>query len=216
MKQFGFNAVRTSHSPNDPALLRPVRRARPLRGRRGEHRDRTRSSSASATTRDTLNTLVDRGSAHGATRQEPPVASSCGRSATSRATAPRTRRSRHGSAATTRRRPLHYEGAIMCDWDRDADGHRRALPDVSGDRRHRALGRARRRTRSAAHHVRVLARHGQQQRLPRGLLGRDRTPRRPAGRLHLGILGPRPPPDSSPTAPPGPRTAAISATSPTT
>ena len=39
-------------------------------------------------------------------------------------------------------RPLHYEGAIIVDWNRDADGDRRALPDVPGDRRHRRVGRA--------------------------------------------------------------------------
>ena len=39
MKRHNVNAVRCSHYPNDPRFLRPVRRARPLRGRRGQHRE---------------------------------------------------------------------------------------------------------------------------------------------------------------------------------
>ena len=50
LKRFGFNAIRTSHYPNDPALLRPRRRARPLRGRRGGHRVATTTPTRSPTT----------------------------------------------------------------------------------------------------------------------------------------------------------------------
>ena len=38
-------------------------------------------------------------------------------------------------------RPLHYEGAIFLDWNRDQDVTDVLVPDVPGDRRHRALGR---------------------------------------------------------------------------
>ncbi len=39
MKRHNLNAVRCSHYPNDAAVPRPLRRARPVRDRRSEHRE---------------------------------------------------------------------------------------------------------------------------------------------------------------------------------
>ena len=67
------------------------------------------------------------------------------------------------------------------------------LPDVPadlGDRRARPV----RAPAPPADHVRVLARDGQQQRDARRVLGRDRVDARAPGRVHLGVLGPRPRP----------------------
>ena len=73
MKEHNFNAVRTCHYPNDPLWLRAVRRARPLRGRRGEHREPRAVGEADLHRR---RPGVDRGlrgprRRHGRARQEP-------------------------------------------------------------------------------------------------------------------------------------------------
>ena len=139
MKQFGFNAVRTSHSPNDPRFY-------DLCDELGLYVvDEANIEShafifTSATTRGTSNAwstaaarMVQRdknhpciimwslgnesgyGAAHDALAGvDPPLRPDAGR-------------------CTTRARSC-------CDWDRDADRDRRALPDVPGDRRHRARG----------------------------------------------------------------------------
>ena len=55
MKQHNINAVRTSHYPDDPAFLRPVRRVRPVRHRRGRPRvprDAVRRGSSSRLSTD--------------------------------------------------------------------------------------------------------------------------------------------------------------------
>ena len=72
-----------------------------------------------------------------------------------------------------------------------------------GDRRARPLGPAD----QAADPVRVLARDGQQQRHARRPLGRHRVHPGTAGRVHLGVLGPRhaPAAERRPTGRPAPR-----------
>ncbi len=70
MKRFGFNAVRTSHYPNDPRVPRPVRRVRALRHRRGRTSRATPRSSRCATTPAT-GRLRRPGGADGAAGQEP-------------------------------------------------------------------------------------------------------------------------------------------------
>ena len=111
MKQHHFNAVRTSHYPERPALLRPLRRARPLRGRRGRHREPR--ATAEPVPRPALCRRHPRPRhAHGAARQEP------------RLRHPLVARQRGGYGAahdalaawirrTDPSRPLHYEGALM-------------------------------------------------------------------------------------------------------
>ena len=140
MKQFSFNAVRTSHYPNDPYCSTSAtssastwstrRTSRPrvqlLALRRPAVRRRASSSAA----------------AHGRARQEPPVRSSSGRSATSPATAPTTTRSPGGSAATTRRARCTTRARSCETGSGGQTRDRRALPDVPGDRRHRGVGRA--------------------------------------------------------------------------
>ena len=188
MKQFGFNAVRTSHAPNDPRVLRPVRRDRPVRDRRGEHRDARVQHLALP--RPALPRRVD-GSrlAHGDPGQEPRVdhplvarqrvglrrASRCARRLDPQVRPHPTPALRGGDHVGLGARPAR---------------HGCPVPDVPGDRRHRRVGREGQ-GHDAADHVRVLARDGQQQRLPRRVLGRDRGARRAAGRVHLGVVGPR-------------------------
>ena len=101
MKQFGFNAVRTSHSPNDPRFYDICDEL----GMYVVDEANIESHAFIFSLCDDPRYVVVMGRpwrADGAARQEPSVRSSCGRSATSRDTAPRTTRSRRGSAATTR------------------------------------------------------------------------------------------------------------------
>jgi beta-galactosidase len=70
---------------------------------------------------------------------------------------------------------------------RRGTGHRRGVSDVRVDRRHRDVGPFGTGSAPAADPVRVLPRHGQLQRLARGLLGGDRVHPRAPGRVHLGV-----------------------------
>ena len=133
MKRFGFNAVRTSHYPNDPAFL-------DLTDELGlyviDEADIESHAFWGSLCDDPryLAQWVER-VARMVLRDSTTRRSSSGRSATSRATAPTTMPPPPGSAGTTPRRPLHYEGAIRFDWGADAAGHRHRLPDVPADRR---------------------------------------------------------------------------------
>ena len=84
--------------PERLRVLRPLRRARLLRRRRGEHREPRATTLASATTRGTAATWLDRGARMVQRDREPSVRSSCGASATRAATAATTTRSPGGSA----------------------------------------------------------------------------------------------------------------------
>ena len=113
-------------------------------------------------------------------------------------------------------RPLHYEGAIACDWAGGRAATDVVCPmyaDVDDDR---GVGRDADRRSAAADPLRVLARDGQLERRPRRLLRRVRAPRRAAGRLHLGVGRPRHPPGRRDAAARTGPTAATSATSRTT
>ena len=216
MKQFGFNAVRTSHYPNDPGLPRPDRRARAVRHRRGRHRVARVPEHAVRRPALPARSGSSRVVADGPARQEPPVGHRLVARQRVRATAPTTTPPPPGCAATTRRRPLHYEGAIRFDWD-ERPGRQRHRPArctraIAAIVDHARSGRAA----PPADHVRVLARDGQQQRHPRRVLGRHRVDARAPGRLHLGVVGPRPRPDAARRHDRAGPMAATSATSPTT
>ena len=112
-------------------------------------------------------------------------------------------------------RPLHYEGAIRWDWTADQDGSDLTCPmypAISAIVDHARSGLPA----APADHVRVLARDGQQQRDARRVLGRHRVDARAPGRVHLGVVGPRPRPDAARRHDSAGPTAATSATSPTT
>ena len=213
MKQFGFNAVRTSHAPNDPAFY-------DLCDELGLYVvDETNFESHAfifslCDDPRLRGALLDRGSRMVTRDKNHPsiilwsLGNESGYGAAHEALAGWIRRYDPS-------RPLHYEGAIMWDWGREQTATDVLCPmypeiadivDVGGAPARRA----------AADPVRVLARHGQQQRLSRRVLGRDRIDPRAAGRLRVGVLGPRPAPGAARRHDPAPRTAATSATSPTT
>ena len=72
MKRSNINAVRTSHYPDDPELVRPVRPLRHLPDRRGEPRDPRRHRPADQRPAVAAGLRGSRGR-HGRARQEPPL-----------------------------------------------------------------------------------------------------------------------------------------------
>ena len=188
MKQFGFNAVRTSHYPNDPAL---VELADELGLYVIDEADIESHAFQSTLCDDRryLGAWVDRVSRMALRDKNHPsvIAWSLGNE------------SGHGlnheaAAGWLRRydpsRPLHYEGAIRYDWGSDQGVSDITCRCTRPSRRSSAtpVGKAA----PPVDHVRVPARDGQQQRDAGRVLGRDRIHARPAGRVHLGVLGPRP------------------------
>ena len=194
MKQFGFNAVRTSHYPNDPAFL-------DLTDELGlyviDEAD-IESHAFQSTLCDDHRYLVawvDRVSRMALRDKNHPsvILWSLGNE------------SGHGTnheaaAAWLRRydpsRPLHYEGAIRYDWTSDqaiSDLTCPMYPPISAIVGHARSGLQR--------HPLIMCesqpRDGQQQRDAGRVLGRDRVDARAPGRLHLGVLGPRPRPDAA-------------------
>ena len=190
IKRFGFNAVRTSHYPNDPrSSTSPMNSASTWWTRRTSRAMTT--PMGSPTIRATWPPSPT-GSRAWCSGTRTTRASSSGRWATRATTAPTTTRPPDGCAATTR--PVHSSTRAR---PRPA-GHRRMSQATSSARCMPRWTRSSRTPRSGggptAHPVRVLARHGQQQRHPRRPLGRHRGHPGPPGRVHLGVLGPRPAP----------------------
>ena len=105
--------------PERPGLPRPDRRARACTSSTRPTSSRTRSRARCATTRATCRQWVDRVSRMVAARQEPPLGHPLVARQRVRLRRRTTRRPPPGSAATTRSRPLHYEGAIRYDWTSD-------------------------------------------------------------------------------------------------
>ena len=91
-------------------------------------------------------------------------------------------------------RPAPLRGRDPVRLDERPRRQRPHLPDVPPARVDRCP-RDIRPAAASADHVRVLPRDGQQQRHARRALGRDRDDARAPGRLHLGVVGPRPRPD---------------------
>jgi beta-galactosidase len=135
MRRHNINAVRTSHYPND-RRSRPVRRARLLRGRRGEHREPRLQHSALPRSDRYRSTWVERGARMvQRDRNHPSVimwslGNESGYGVNHDALAGWIR-------AVDPSRPLHYEGdpgprGLDRRWA--AEGDRRGLPDVPTDR----------------------------------------------------------------------------------
>ena len=183
--------------PERPGLPRPDRRARPVRHRRGRHRDRTPSRARCATTTATCRQWVDRVSRMAVRDENHAVGHRSGRSATSPATG-----SNHEAAAAWLRR-----------YDPIAAAPLRGRDPLRLDRATRASATStcpmyRRSRRSSTTPGRALQRHplimcefshamGNSNGTPGRVLGRDRVDARAPGRVHLGVLGPRPGPDAA-------------------
>ena len=174
---------------------------------------------SSATTRDTArrgSTAVPAWCSATATIRR----SSCGASATRAATGRTTTRSPAGSVDADPTRPLHYEDAHA--WRRhrsavDADWSRRTGDATSPARCTRRSRRSPSTARDGAgDRPLIMCEYshamGNSQRLARRLLGRDHLDAGSAGRVHLGVEGPRAAPAARRRHRRGWRTAASSAT----
>ena len=188
MKRFGFNAVRTSHYPNDPAFL-------DLCDELGlyviDEADIESHAFIDSVCDDPryLDAWVDRVSRMARRDKNHPsvivwsLGNESGYGANHDAAAGLAPALRPVAAAPLR-------GRDQVGLGERPDRERPHLPDVPADlrdRRPRAVGPPA----PPADHVRVLARDGQQQRDAGRVLGRDRGDARAAGRLHLGVVGPR-------------------------
>ena len=194
MKQFGFNAVRTSHYPNDPAFLE-------LTDELGlyviDEADIESHAFQSTLCDDHryLSQWVDRVSRMAQRDKNHAV----GHPLVARQRVGSRPEPRGGCRVAARLRPepaapLRGRDPVRLD---ERPGHQRPdLPDVSADLDHRR-SRAVRAAAPPADHVRVQPRDGQQQRDARRVLGRHRVDARAPGRLHLGVLGSRPRPETA-------------------
>ena len=177
--------------PQRPGPPRADRRARAVRRRRGGHR--VARVPEHAVRRPALPRGVGRPRvADGDPRQEPPL----GHPLVARQRVRPRPEPRGGGGLAAALRPVApapLRGRDPLRLDERPGDHRRDLPDVPADlrdRRARPVGPAA----PPADHVRVPARDGQQQRDARRVLGRDRVDAGAPGRVHLGVLGPRPRP----------------------
>lgn len=190
LKRFGFNAIRTSHYPGDPALY-------DLADELGfyvvDEADIESHDHAHEIADDPryLNAFVDRVSRMVLRDKNHPsvIIWSLGNESDYGAN--------HDAAAgwvqPARSDPADpVRGRRQARLGRPGPRLRHRLSDVRGAG---GLCRARavRRADQAAHPVRVLPRDGQQQRHAGGPLGRHRVHPGSSGRLHLGVLGPRHP-----------------------
>ncbi len=179
MKRFNINAVRiVALSERSAAVVRPLRRVRAVRRRRGEHRiarDGIRRRVAGQEPclgqahLDRTQRMVERDKNH---------RSSSGRWATRRAT------------GSTSQGDLRLDYSMPIPRDRSTNGwarpqHRHLSPDVHADRADARV--CRQAPAAAADPMRIRPRHGQQRGKPPGLLGRHREPPAIAGGLHLGL-----------------------------
>ena len=188
LKRFNFNAVRTSHYPNDPVFL-------DLCDELGlyvfDEADIEGHAFANQLCNDHryLEAFVDRVSRMVIRDKNHPsvIAWSLGNETGYGVN--------HDAAAAWVRgydptRPLHYEGAISVDWHAGSRRHRHRLPHVPGHLRPRGVLRTSG-SGPAADHVRVRVLAGELHRGTGGLLALHRVAPRRAGRIHLGVQGSR-------------------------
>jgi Beta-galactosidase/beta-glucuronidase len=189
MKQFGFNAVRTSHYPNDPVFL-------DLTDELGlyviDEADIESHAFQSTLCDDSryLNQWATRVSRMAERDKNHPsvILWSLGNESG--------HGTNHEAAAAWLRsydqsRPLHYEGAIRFDWTSDqqvSDLTCPMYPEIGAIVEHARSGRQR--------HPLIMCEFSHAMGNSNGsrVLGRNRVDARPAGRLHLGVVGPRPGP----------------------
>ncbi len=188
MKQFGFNAVRTSHYPNDPALLDAadelglfVIDEADIECHAYAHHVADMPEYTAAFV-DRVARMVRRDVNHPSV-----ILWSLGNESGYGAN--------HDAAAGWVRRedptrPLHYEGAIMFDWTGRKTASDIVCPMYATIESLVAHATKRHPT-APGDPLRVLARDGEQQRESRRLLAGVRVDARAAGRVHLGVLGPR-------------------------
>ena len=188
MKRFGFNAVRTSHYPNDPAFLDLCDEIGLYVIGEADIESHAFWGSLCDDPRY-LEAWVSRVARMAQRDKNHPalVIWSLGNESGYGV-------NHEAAAAWLRRydgsRPLHYEGAIRFDWASPQDVSDITCADVSADQRPRRT-RRQRAPAAPADHVRVLPRDGQQQRHPGRVLGRHRANARAPGRVHLGVVRPR-------------------------
>ena len=188
MKQFGFNTVRTSHYPNDPVLLDLADELGLYVIDEADIESHTFQSTLCDDDRylsqwvTRVSRMVERDKNHPSV-----ILWSLGNEAGYGA-------NHAASAAWVRHfdpsRPLHYEGAIRFDWTSEQTGSDITCPmypEIGAIVDHARSGLPA----APAHHVRVLACHGQQQWDVGRVLGGDRVDARAPRRVHLGVVGPR-------------------------
>ena len=222
MRAHNITAVRTCHYPNDQRAVRPVRRVGDVRHRRGQHREPRLQHQHLR--RPAIPGGISRARrAHGAARPQPSVDHPVEPRQRERLRLESRRASPAGSVAsipaarcTTRVRSCTatatHPPRSMANW---VSGGLQAsditcpmYPQIETIRQYGADGVGP----TSADHVRVQPCDGQLQRLARRLLGDDHVDAGSAGRVHLGVEGPRPAPRARPTAACDSRTAATSAT----
>ena len=188
MKRFGFNAVRTSHYPNDPAFLDLCDEIGLYVIGEADIESHAFWGSLCDDPRY-LEAWVSRVARMAQRDKNHPaliiwsLGNESGYGVNHEAAAAWLRRY-DGS------RPLHYEGAIRFDWASPQDVSDITCADVSADQGPRRT-RRQRAPAAPADHVRVLPRDGQQQRHAGRVLGRHRANARAPGRVHLGVVRPR-------------------------
>ena len=193
MKQFGFNAVRTSHYPNDPAFLDLTDELGLYVVAEADIESHAFQSTLCDDPRY-LSAWVDRVARMAMRDKNHPsvILWSLGNESGHGLN--------HDAAAAWLRaydpsRPLHYEGAIRYDWTSDqsiSDITCPMYPPISAIVGHARSGLQR--------HPLIMCEFshamGNSNGTPGRVLGRDRVDARAAGRLHLGVARPRPGPDA--------------------
>ena len=195
--------------PQRQRAVRPVRRVGDVRRRRGQHRE-PRLQHQHLRRRPVPRGVRGARCTHGAARPQPSVASSCGASATRAATAPTTTRWQDGSAR--RSQPAAALRGWRHAWRRNASA--RSMPNwvVAECTPATSCARCTRRSRrsastaptASATRPLIMCEYSHAMGNSNGSLADywddHHLDPGPAGWVHLGVEGPRPPPHGCPTA----------------